>query len=50
MTIPGAEAIITPAVPVPNASILPATKGPLMAPKRPMATALPTPVARTDGR
>ena len=42
----GAEAAITPTVPVPRASILPASSGPLIAPRRPTATAVPTPVAR----
>ncbi len=45
-TMPGAEAAITPTVPVPRASILPASSGPLIAPRRPTATAVPTPVAR----
>ena len=40
--MPGAEAAITPTVPVPRASILPASSGPLIAPRRPTATAVPT--------
>jgi len=45
--MPGAEASSRPVAPVPIANICPATNGPLIEPRRPIATAAPTPVART---
>jgi hypothetical protein len=48
ITKPGEVASKTPVVPAPAARICPAAKGPATEPKRPIATAAPTPVARTD--
>ena len=48
ITNPGEVASNTPVVPAPAARICPAAKGPATDPRRPMATAAPTPVARTE--
>ena len=46
-TSPGEAASNTPVLPAPAARICPAARGPLTEPRRPIATAAPTPVALT---